>query len=72
MGAVSFGISLGSFENRPWAGSAGLGLPANVIVLEHLRHGGQQMPRPDTKVTPCSCWLLLGCLKVVLCRKITR
>lgn len=36
MGAVSFGISLGSFENRLWAGSAGLGLPANLVILEHL------------------------------------
>lgn len=37
MGAVSFGNSLGSFENRLWAGSAGLGLPVNLIILEHLR-----------------------------------
>lgn len=39
MGAVSFGISLGSFENGLWAGSAGLGLPANLVILEHLRVG---------------------------------
>lgn len=39
MGAVSFGISLGSFENRPWAESAGLGLPAILIILKHLRVG---------------------------------
>lgn len=43
MGAVSFGISLGSFENRPWAESAGLGLPVNLIILEHLRVGNLAM-----------------------------
>lgn len=39
MGAVSFGNSLGSFENRLWAGAAGLGLPVKLIILEHLRVG---------------------------------
>lgn len=43
MGAVSFGISLGSFENRLWAESAGLGLLVNLIILEHLRVGNLAM-----------------------------
>lgn len=37
MGGVSFGVTLGSFENRLWAGSVGLGLPVVLIILEQLR-----------------------------------
>lgn len=36
VGAVTFGLSLGSFENRLWAG---LLLLVDLIILGHLRVG---------------------------------
>lgn len=57
MGAVSFGISLGSFENRPWAGSAGFRLPTNLIILEHLRVGNIAIDTVGGLVPPSLGWM---------------
>lgn len=37
MGGASFGVGLGSFENRLWVGSVRLGLLLVFIILERLR-----------------------------------
>lgn len=57
MGAVSFGNSLWSFENRLWAGSAELELPMNLIILEHLRVGSIATDAVGGPAPPFCWWM---------------